>query len=71
MPTGTSFTYGHRMHHMAMEVKDGDDGKGEKNVDRVVGLLMNQDQVLAMSSANVVTPPISSRSSRSIRSIRF
>tara|TARA_Y100000589_G_scaffold317517_1_gene343714 strand:+ start:294 stop:1601 length:1308 start_codon:yes stop_codon:yes gene_type:complete len=34
--------YGHRMHHMAMEVKDGDDGKGEKNVDRVVGLLMNQ-----------------------------
>ncbi|MCH2134175.1 MAG: hypothetical protein MK116_10535 [Phycisphaerales bacterium] len=31
--------YGRRMHHMAYEVKDGDDGKGEKNVDRVVGLL--------------------------------
>ena len=34
--------YGRRMHHMAVEVKDGDDGKGEKNVDRVVALLMDQ-----------------------------
>ena len=36
--------YGRRMHHMALEVKDGDDGKGEKNVDRVVKLLMEHGQ---------------------------
>lgn len=34
--------FGRRMHHMAIEVKDGDDGKGEKNVDRVVELLQEQ-----------------------------
>ena len=36
--------YGRRMHHMAIEVKDGDDGKGEKNVDRVVKLLADHGQ---------------------------
>ena len=36
--------FGRRMHHMAIEVKDGDDGKGEKNVDRVVKLLADHGQ---------------------------
>ena len=36
--------FGRRMHHMAIEVKDGDDGKGEKNVDRVVKLLVDHGQ---------------------------
>jgi hypothetical protein len=36
--------FGRRMHHMALEVKDGDDGKGEKNVDRVVELLEGHGQ---------------------------
>ncbi len=31
--------YGRRMHHVAFEVKDGDHGAGEKNVDYVVGKL--------------------------------
>lgn len=36
--------FGRRMHHMALEVKDGDDGHGAKNVDRVVKLLQDHGQ---------------------------
>jgi len=36
--------YGHRMHHIALEVKDGNDAQGEKNVDRVVKLLRDHGQ---------------------------
>lgn len=40
MPTETFVrNFGARMHHMAVEVKDGDDIKGEKNVDFVVNTL--------------------------------
>lgn len=34
--------YGRRMHHMAVEVADGDHPTGQKNVDYVVGILQNQ-----------------------------
>jgi len=40
MPTETFVrNFGRRMHHMAIEVKDGDHGGGEKNVDFVVAAL--------------------------------
>jgi hypothetical protein len=40
MPTETFVrNYGRRMHHIAIEVQDGDHAAGEKNVDFVVGAL--------------------------------
>ena len=46
MPTETFVrNYGRRLHHIAMEVVDGDHGKDGKNIDFVINLLQDQKNV--------------------------
>jgi hypothetical protein len=46
MPTETFVrNYGRRMHHIAMEIIDGDHPKGGKNIDYVIGILKNNAHI--------------------------
>ena len=46
MPTETFVrNYGRRLHHIAMEIMDGDHGKDGKNIDFVINLLRNKKNV--------------------------